>query len=490
VLIDIQLQGKGLIEFWTDSMGATVIKFGDYPPGIGGDYEQEVVDVLRNKLSHRFLILSNLSLPTQASFFYEYDIVVLSDFLCDVLEVKYLYSFVDIYEDRLSGLHNHHLPNVFSILENKTKVINGRLKREPFSGLKFPWPHSRVLVGPKNIDVRFKYKDHKINKKVVTLQEAIKYYREAESSSRNADEGESSWQKVKQAWKLFSDNSRGQSKHMLGKFCIRKLLNSDVNFPEYSAIDELPYNVDVHLKEYPFEPVARVTEIESYLKEITKEMQVLRSLRHQYIRCVTGHFLTGYSLVQVSDWFNGRVLEEKWQMLSGFTFNDKLDLMIKIAQALTYCHSRGVFHRNIIASNILVNEELDDIRITGFEFAKDFELTNTITNTEMNQRDGRTIPPEELQSGRSSSTNYRLYDIYQLGLLLFRIVENGKWPFDDAYDYVTGGAARTIVNHNKERGFEEIKNLILGMISCKPGHRPDPMQRIENTLNDIIVSIH
>jgi serine/threonine protein kinase len=471
-------------------MSATVIKFGDYPPGIGGEYEQEVVDVLRNKLSHRFLILSNLSLPTQASFFYEYDIIVLSDFLCDVLEVKYLYSFVDIYEDRLTGLRDYQVPNVFSILENKTKVFNGRLRREPFSELKFPWPNSRVLVGPTNIDVRFKYKDHKKNKKVVTLQERIKYYREEETNSKNADEGGSSWQKIKQAWKLFSANSRGQSKHKLGKFCIRKLLNSDVNFPEYSAIDELPCSVDVHLKEYPFEPVARVTEIESYLKCITKEMQVLRSLRHQYIRCVTGHFLTGYSLVQVSDWFDGVPLETKWRELRVFAFIDKLSLMIKIIQGLAYCHIRDVFHRNISASNILVADEFDDIKITGFEFAKDFELVNTITTTRMSQRDGRIIPPEELLSGRSSSTNYRLYDIYQLGVLLYRIVENGEWPFSDALDYATGGSARNISNHKDERGFKEINSLVLDMLSIKPESRPDPMKKIEYILHDIIARNH
>jgi len=469
-------------------MTATVLKFGDHPPGRGGKYEQEVVENLRNKLSHRFLILTNLSFPTTRSLFYECDIIVLSSFLCDLIEVKYLYSFVDVYEHWLTSTDGFHIGNIFAKTETKAKVFAGKLKEPPFSVLKFPWINSRVLVGPMELDVRFKYQDHKVNKKVVTLSEVIKYYKEEEMRIKDNDEGEKDWQRVKQTWKQYSENFHENisNKHRLGRFRIRKLLREEDNLPEYSAIDEPPCNVDVHLKEYPFDLVGNDTEVEAYLNEITRDMQILRGLRHPYIRGVIGHFRTAYSLVQVSDWFDGLALETKWHELGGFAFNDKLSLVIKIVQSLIYCHSKGVFHRNISASNILVNNEFDDIRISGFEFAKDFELSNT----EMNQRDGRIIPPEELQSGRNSSTNYRLYDIYQLGLLLYRIVENGEWPFDDAYDYVTGGPVRIIINHKNERGFEEIKNLIFAMLSCKPECRPDPMQRIEDTLKDIIASNH
>jgi hypothetical protein len=98
------------------------------------------------------------------------------------------------------------------------------------------------------------------------------------------------------------------------------------------------------------------------------------------------------------------------------------------------------------------------------------------------------VPPEEiLGKGTSVQINLRLYDIYQAGILFYRIIENGKWPFNSSFDFSTGAdSARPMTAHKNEAGFSELEKLVNNMICVKPEDRPDPMQRIEDVLNDIL----
>ena len=72
-------------------MTAKLIKFADSPPGLGGEFEKEVMKGLRESLSENVLILGNPSI-VQNSFFYEYDVIVAGASFCDVLEVKCMRS--------------------------------------------------------------------------------------------------------------------------------------------------------------------------------------------------------------------------------------------------------------------------------------------------------------------------------------------------------------------------------------------------------------
>ena len=216
-------------------------------------------------------------------------------------------------------------------------------------------------------------------------------------------------------------------------------------------------------------------------------MQIVRILRHPYIRCVIGHFRTGCSLVQVSDWFDGQPLESQWSMLVKVPLVNKLWLMSRIAEGFSFCHSKGIFHRNITASNIMVNEALDDPRICEFEFAKDVDLTQTLSKGKMKGRDNRILPPEEFLEKGARNMNYRLCDIYQIGILFYRIIESGAWPFENPLDYCTGQCTvNELKSHQREEGFEETVDLILKMMEIRPENRPDPMQEVVSILNDII----
>lgn len=470
-------------------MCAEYIKMGDPPPTKGGQYEIEVTKKLREKLSNAFLVIGNPCFSTDSSFLYEYDLIICSPFICDVVEIKFLHPLVKVFEDGLECIDGFSLPNVFSTVENKGKVLAGRLKDKPFSVHNPIRVTSRVLYGPENTEVRFFFRPHERNNKFLKLSDLIAFYKRIEKGNVSHGVDRAEWRRIRGIWKELSQKTREnpKSRHKLGKFVIRKQLPSDSRAREYLGTDEAPCKVDVNLKEFPFDDLSSIKEIETRLRKTTRAMQIMRNLRHPYIRCVIGHFRTGCSLVQVSDWFEGIPLESLWNTLRKTPLVNKLEVMVKIAEALAFCHSKGVFHRNITASNILANEELDDLRICGFEYAKDVDLAETLSKGRMAQRDNRLITPEELLGRGTRNINFRLSDIYQVGILFYRIFENGIWPFEDPLDYCTSEIRMNAYHsHESEDGFEEVVKLISSMMETNPKDRPDPMQEVVYILTDII----
>jgi len=469
-------------------MCAELIKYGDSPPSIGGQYEQFVAQTLCEALSNRYLIVTNASFPTRSSFFYEYDIILLSSFYCEVIEIKYLYKHVDVYEDWLISVNDFQVPSVFSKLETKAKVFADKMHKE-FKWEAAPFVKSRVIVGPDDTTVKYKYKKHEKNNKLLKLNEAVRLYKEIEKGSRDDKIKIQRFTSFKSKIRSYSENLRTNQKktHRLGRFYIKRVISKKSYYSEYWACDEPPCSVDVYLKEYPFDQFGRNEDIEKYLKKITYGMQVLRGLRHQYISCVIGHFQTGCSLVQINDWFDGQLLSECWKEIKGLGLSEKVSLIIKISKGIGFCHEKGVFHRNICAENILINNDLDDVRITGFDYAKDIDHTNTITSTAMSKRNRQIIPPEELLTVGSKVKNLRLYDIYQTGLLFYRICENGSWPFDDPLEFCTGdGILKTQIPQSKELGAKELNLLIKSMLSIEPNKRPNLMKKVEDELENIL----
>jgi serine/threonine protein kinase len=164
---------------------------------------------------------------------------------------------------------------------------------------------------------------------------------------------------------------------------------------------------------------------------------------------------------------------------------DKIGLMLKIAQGLSFCHSKGVFHRNICAKNVLVTDDLDDIRIKGFDYTKNLEFTNTVSVRELQRRDRLIIPPEELLEQRP--LQYRFDDIFQTGILFYRILENGDWPYKDGLDFYTGGGKIGKWEYSSdEPEIENTRRLIRQMLAIEPAHRIDPMDQIEAEIKSIL----
>lgn len=456
---------------------ASVIIFGEAPHTLGGDFERHCVATLGAKLPEEYVVVAHIGLHTRQSHFYDVDVIVASSESYDVLECKLIAPEVVVGEDFISGNGGYCADNVFSIHENKCRVLGSRLGERPFSHARDIRAVGRVIV-PDDSEIRFLCAAHQTNGKVIRLRDFVRDVR-ARPSPRpvaGVPPVERQWREYRSSYSAPGQNRDGR----VGRFMVKRRLESAPGFAAYLAQDEPPCKVDVHLLEIPFPKGVKGKELDAYLAEASRAMAALRRLRHPLIQCVTGHFYTGSSLVQISDWFNGSPLE---RLLSkSLSIDDKILLMSRIAEALVYCHQQSVFHRNLSPANVLVGGGCGDIQLTGFECVKDSQQAGTAVAAELQRRDRRILPPEELQP--AASVNYRLYDMFQAGVLFYWILEDGRWPFDSTLDYVTGDGRLVFSGPSDDRHRGLVK-LVSEMLARNPADRPDPFSRVLGVLQDL-----
>ncbi len=113
--------------------------------------------------------------------------------------------------------------------------------------------------------------------------------------------------------------------------------------------------------------------------------------------------------------------------------SERLELFIKVCQAIQHAHQKGVIHRDIKPSNILVtlHDSVPAPKVIDFGIAKATEgrLTDATVYTQLQQFVGTPayMSPEQAEmSGLDIDTRS---DIYSLGVLLYELLA-GSPPFD------------------------------------------------------------
>src|SRR5512133_2675878 len=118
---------------------------------------------------------------------------------------------------------------------------------------------------------------------------------------------------------------------------------------------------------------------------------------------------------------------------ANLTTKERLDLFIKVCQAIQHAHQKGIIHRDIKPSNILVtlHDGVPVPKVIDFGIAKATEgrLTDNTVYTQLHPFIGTPayMSPEQAEmSGLDIDTRS---DIYSLGVLLYELLA-GSTPFD------------------------------------------------------------
>jgi serine/threonine protein kinase len=118
---------------------------------------------------------------------------------------------------------------------------------------------------------------------------------------------------------------------------------------------------------------------------------------------------------------------------ANLTTKERLELFIKVCQAIQHAHQKGIIHRDIKPSNILVtlHDGVPVPKVIDFGIAKATEgrLTDNTVYTQLHQFIGTPayMSPEQAEmSGLDIDTRS---DIYSLGVLLYELLA-GSTPFD------------------------------------------------------------
>ena len=345
---------------------AELIPFGKFPPTIGGEFEKECCQQLCRDLPDGVIIATSIELLRHSGSFYELDAVVSTPGFCQLLEFKCIRPDVDVHEDLLSS-GDYVQDRALSRANAKARVLADRLKRAPFRNASVPWVTTSVVV-PDETTITFHHDTHRRDHPVEQISQVIRRCRSRMDHEKPLLGTAETRTKNRNGWLDFRDSATitSGSHHRLGRFVIKRRLGFVAGAPEYHAVDEPPCQVDVHLREFPLDPTLPAEELRRFLNTISREFRVLRRLRHPHVACVVGHFQTGASWVQVSDWFEGRTLNEELGALVELPLFQRIGFFQSLVSTLQFCHEKGVFHRNIDGKAVLVAD--DSSRLSSLSF--------------------------------------------------------------------------------------------------------------------------
>ncbi len=149
---------------------------------------------------------------------------------------------------------------------------------------------------------------------------------------------------------------------------------------------------------------------------------------------------------------------------------ERLELFVKVCQAIQHAHQKGVIHRDIKPSNILVtlNDSVPVPKVIDFGIAKatQQELTDKTLFTQLSQFIGTpayTSPEQAEMSGLDIDTRA---DVYSLGVLLYELLV-GQTPFD--------------AKEMMKDGIDALRQIIREKAPLRPSTRLNTLQEEDRT---------
>lgn len=162
--------------------------------------------------------------------------------------------------------------------------------------------------------------------------------------------------------------------------------------------------------------------------------------------------------------------------------NDIISYAIQIAEGLETAHKKGIIHRDIKSSNIMITVD-GKVKIMDFGLAKvkgDVNLTNT--NTTLGTP--AYMPPEQIKGER---VNY-LADIWSFGVVLYEMLA-GILPFKGEYEQaVMFSILNEIpepVNVKRPDTPTELSNIIDRLLQKNPVHRYSSLKDVLTDLDKV-----
>jgi len=144
--------------------------------------------------------------------------------------------------------------------------------------------------------------------------------------------------------------------------------------------------------------------------ELASEFRVLSSLRHPHIISVLDYGFQTNGL----PFFTMKLLSDSVNFVHaarGQTLDVQLDLLFQMLQALSYLHRRGIVHRDLKSSNVLVTGRQVTVLDFGVAGLPESALAGTTGF----------IAPEVLRGGRPTPTS----DFYAVGVMAYEILVPG-----------------------------------------------------------------
>lgn len=168
--------------------------------------------------------------------------------------------------------------------------------------------------------------------------------------------------------------------------------------------------------------IKRGMDSDAILERFSREREILASLNHPFI----ARFLDGGTTENGSPFFVIELVEgisvSKYCRQKNLNDEQKLELFIKICEAVSFAHQKLVVHRDLKPSNILIDEN-DNPKLLDFGIAKLLN-SNEISETQTQQKalTPAYASPEQIRGESIDTTS----DVFSLGKILSEILQNDK----------------------------------------------------------------
>jgi serine/threonine protein kinase len=266
----------------------------------------------------------------------------------------------------------------------------------------------------------------------------------------------------------------------LGNFRIQKLIGQGGMAQVYYGWDENLERpvaikvIDVRLRGNP-----------TYAQRLVQEARSVASWRHENILQVyyagQEDGLYYFAMEYVDGLDLGQIMARYAEDEELMPHQDVLGIGRAVAEALDYAHNKGVIHRDVKPSNVMIDRE-------GRVVLADFGLAMDVQQGSMGETFGTPhyVAPEQ---ARNSADAVPQSDIYSLGIILYEML-TGVVPFDDPSPTSLALQHLTVpppppraINPDLNEATEAV---LLKALSKKPGERYGSARALMNALKDAI----
>jgi len=161
------------------------------------------------------------------------------------------------------------------------------------------------------------------------------------------------------------------------------------------------------------------------LRRFHREARALAALAHRHIVRIYDYISNDEQSFLVMEYVDGANLAQTTRGRLPLATGEAAAYMRPVAQALAYAHGRGVVHRDLTPSNILIERGSGRVVTTDFGLARIARSTGSVTATGVLLGTPEYWSPE-LALGRE---NGAAADLYALGCILFLLL-SGRLPFE------------------------------------------------------------
>ncbi|MGC9350177.1 MAG: serine/threonine-protein kinase [Anaerolineae bacterium] len=211
---------------------------------------------------------------------------------------------------------------------------------------------------------------------------------------------------------------------LIDRYRIVSLLGQGGMGAVYRAWD-LRLNIPVAVKEMVPQPGLDRQTLASLTEQFTQEAKVLARLNHPHLVRVTDYFEIENRSYLVMDFVDGESLAERIKREGSLSEALVLDWAEQLLDALSYCHSQGILHRDVKPTNVIIRPD-GRVVLVDFGLVKLWDPHDPRTKTAMRgMGTPEYAPPEQydMAMGHTDPAS----DIYSLGATLYHAL-TGEAP--------------------------------------------------------------